>query len=188
MFSLGLVAITGLAGLRPLGEFLPAVHADDHAIVVFDLAADCRTFVGGPNRGDTFMISGKVFPPGTLPQGVAANDPTLALNGVKPIGNWSIRGRNASPFPPSVAAAYSSSPTAFGTEYIILDDGRALTYETYLLSSGVALSSVTGGTGAFSGAAGEARANPLTFGTNATGCPNGRVTFTLQPGSLRGGS
>jgi hypothetical protein len=70
---------------------------------------------------------------------------------------------------------------------LILDDGRALTYESYRLPSGVVLSSVTGGTGGFSGAAGEAQANPG-LGTNATGCPNGRVTFTLQPGSARGAS
>ncbi|HLJ13902.1 MAG TPA: hypothetical protein VKV15_05350 [Bryobacteraceae bacterium] len=70
---------------------------------------------------------------------------------------------------------------------MILNDGRALTYESYRLPSGVVLSSVTGGIGGFRGAAGEARANPG-LGTNATGCPNGRVTFMLQPGSLRGAS
>jgi hypothetical protein len=189
LFALSLVVLAGLAAVaprfRPLAEFQGVVRAAGGAVLTFDLAADCRTFVGGPNRDDPFMINGKVFPAGTLPSGAAINDPTQSVNGVKPIGNWAIRGRNSFPFQPAVAAAYSSTPVAFGTEYLILDDERTLTYESYRLPSGVVLSSVTGGTGGFSGAAGQARANP-SFGTNATGCPNGRVTFTLHPGSVRG--
>jgi hypothetical protein len=186
--ALYLSVLGHLAGIGPMAGLQPAAWATDDHTLTFDLAADCRTFVGAPGvRGALFMISGKVFPAGTLPSGAATNDPTQPVNGVKPIGNWTIRAQNSFPFPPANAAAYSSSPVAFGTEYLILDDGRALTYETYLLPSGLALSSITGGTGGFSGAAGQAQANPG-MGTNATGCPNGRVTFTLQPGSVRGAS
>jgi hypothetical protein len=52
-----------------------------------DVAADCRTFVTGPNRADVSYVSGKIFPAGTLPSGTATNDPTQPVNGVAPIGD-----------------------------------------------------------------------------------------------------
>jgi hypothetical protein len=45
--------------------------------------------------------------------------------------------------------------------------------------------SVTGGIGGFSGAAGDGLGTII--GTNATGCPNARIKFNIQPGSARGG-
>src|SRR3954447_17940082 len=36
-----------------------------------DVAADCRTFVTGPNRADVSYVSGKIFPAGTLPSGIS---------------------------------------------------------------------------------------------------------------------
>jgi hypothetical protein len=140
--------------------------------------------VAGPNRGDVFIIQGKIFPLGTLPSGNASNDPTLPVNGVSPIGNWICRGQNSFPFPPGIAAAYSSTPAAFNTQYFILNDGRALTAEGYdILPSGEHLS-VTGGVAGFSGASGFIVEGPL--GTNGSGCPNFRAKFNIQPGSVRG--
>src|SRR5690348_14685891 len=86
-----------------------------------DVAADCRTFVGGPNRADVSYVSGKIFPAGTLPSGTATNDPTQPVNGVAPIGDWTTRGQNNFPFPPEIAASYSSTPAFFATQYYILD-------------------------------------------------------------------
>jgi hypothetical protein len=156
----------------------------------FDVACDCRTaspaFIAG-NRGDAWIVSGKIFPAGTLPTGPATNDPTLPVNGVASIGDWTCRGQSATPFPAlpaPVAAAYSGTPFAFNTQYFILKDGRALTVEGYAMENplGERLS-VTGGIGGFSGAAGDVVETP--FGTNATGCPNFSAKFTIQPGSLR---
>jgi hypothetical protein len=166
------------------------VQAAGDKALNFDVACDCRTgspaFFSG-NRGDAWIISGKIFPAGTLPAGTATNDPTLPVRGVAPIGEWTCRGQSALPFPLAVAAAYSASPPAFNTQYFILNDGRALTVEGYVLPNftGERLS-VTGGIGDFSGAAGDVEEAP--FGTNSTGCPNFRAKFKIQPGSVRGAS
>ena len=157
-------------------------EASDTGTLTFEVACDCRTGVAGTNRGDVFIIQGKIFPAGTLPSGTATNDPTQPVNGVAPIGNWICRGQNSFPFPLAIAPAYSSTPFAFNTQYFILNDGRALTVEGYDIPEG-GNNSVTGGIGGFSGAAGDSQNRP--FGTNATGCPNFRATFTIQPGSVR---
>ena len=74
---------------------------------------------------------------------------------------------------------------AKGFRNFVLNDGRALTAEGYALPTGERLS-ITGGIGEFSGAAGSLEEGP--FGTNATSCPNFRVTFHIQSGSVRGAS
>jgi len=202
VFALGLILLAGLAGVapgfRPLAELQAVAQAagDPHSLI-FDVACDCRmgspAFFGG-NRGDAWIISGKIFPAGTLPAGSANNDPILPVNGVAPIGDWTCRGQNAAPFPASVGAAYDATPFGFNTQYFMLNADRALTVEGYaFLVNNIPVErlSVTGGIGAFSGAAGYVKEGPIqegVFGTNATGCPNFRARFTLQPGSMRGGS
>jgi hypothetical protein len=195
LFAFGLVLLAGLVpGFRPLAEFRAAAQpAPDnaHRALTLDVAADCRTFVDGPNRADVSFGSGKIFPAGTLSSGSASNDPTQPVNGVAPIGDWTTRGQNAFPFPPAVAPSYTSTPTFFATQYYIFDGGRtALTVEGYAyfvedtpLASAF---SVTGGIGRFRGAAGDSVGS--TLGTNATGCPNFRARFNFVPGSVRGAS
>jgi hypothetical protein len=190
----GPVLVAGLAGLVP-GFRLPAkfertVQAAGEHVLTFDVACDCRmgspAFFGG-NRGDAWIVSGKIFPAGTLPTGPADNDPTQPVRGIAPIGEWTCRGQNVLPFPLAVGTAYNNSPPGFNTQYFVLNDGRALTVEGYPLPgfTGERLS-VTGGIGGFSGASGDIEEGP--FGTNATGCPNFRATFTFQPGSVRNAS
>ncbi len=168
-----LASLPGIVpGFRPLVELPGIVKAANKHNLTFDVACDCRmaspAFISG-NRGDAWIVSGKIFPAGTLPAGTATNDPTLPVRGVAPIGDWTCRGQSAFPFPPAVAAAYSATPFAFNTQYFILNDGRALTVEGYAIPTGERLS-LTGGIGGFSGAGGDVEEGP--FGTNATGCPN----------------
>jgi hypothetical protein len=179
------LALAGLAGLAVFG--VPAVMkaAEDTHTLTFDVACDCRT--GSPafftgNRGDAFIINGKIFPAGTLPSGTASNDPTEPVNGVSSIGDWSCRGQVAGAFPPAIAPAYSSTPFAWNTQYFILKGGDALTAEGYAMPTGEDLS-VTGGIRGFSGASGFIVEAP--FGTNATGCPNFRAKFRLRRGRGR---
>jgi hypothetical protein len=186
LFALGLA---GLVAVPVLG--LQDAAKGDHGAdtLTFDVACDCRTgspaFFSG-NRGDAWIVSGKIFPAGTLPSGAATNDPTLPVRGVAPIGEWTCRGQNAFPFPPAIAAAYSATPFAFNTQYFILKDGRALTVEGFpILPEGERLA-ITGGIGGFSSASGDVQEAP--FGTNATECPNFRVKFNFQSGSGRGDS
>lgn len=184
------LAVFGLSTIVP--DFLSragmdgVVQANNQNVFTFDVACDCR--MGSPaffqgNRGDAWIISGKIFPAGTLPSGTATNDPTLPVNGVAPIGEWTCRGQNALPFPPAVGAAYDASPWAFNTQYFTLNDGRALTVEGYALPgfTGEQLS-VTGGIGRLRGAGGDVEEGA--FGTNATLCPNFRAKFTIRPGSM----
>jgi hypothetical protein len=178
-------ALFGSVGAAAALATLPSdAEAKDAHTLAFDVACDCRTaspgFFGG-NRGDVFIINGKIFPARTLPSGVASNDPTQPVNGVSPIGDWTCRGQLAGEFPPDIAAAYSSTPFAWNTQYFLLKGG-ALTAEGYPTATGELLS-VTGGIRSFSGASGflvEAG-----FGTNITGCPNFRATFRLRSGRER---
>jgi hypothetical protein len=192
LVALALVLLAGLAGVvpgfRPLAELLAGVQAAGDDVLTFDVACDCRTgspgFFAG-NRGDVFIVNGKIFPAGTLPSGTATNDPTQPVNGVAPIGDWACRGQVTTPFPRAVASSYASVPFALNTQYFTLKDGRALTAEGYAIPTGELLS-VTGGIGGFHGASGSIEEGP--FGTNASGCPNFRAKFRIQPGSVRGAS
>jgi len=172
-------AVIGLMGLAPLAAPVVAKAAEEVEVLVFDVACDCRTgspgfFAGG--RGDPFIVSGKIFPAGTLPSGTATNDPTQPVNGVSPIGDWTCRGQSAGVFPPTLAPAYSSSPFAWNTQYFVLKNG-SITSEGYALPTGELLS-ITGGIRGFSGASGYLTETP--FGTNVSGCPNFRARFRLQ--------
>lgn len=187
----GLVALAGLSGIlpgfRPSNELrAQSVESNSGRVIAFDVAVDCRTAVGGANRGDVIMISGKVFPFRTLPSGRASFDPAQPVNGVAPIGDWHLRGQHASPLPASLAALYPLMPLDFVTVYQIFDEGRsALISEAYnFLPTGRYYLSVIGGTGRFRGAAGEDTDVPI--GTNATGCPNFHISINLLPGSGRG--
>jgi hypothetical protein len=75
-----------------------------------------------------------------------------------------------------VAAAYSSTPFAFNTQYFLLNDGRALTIEGYAIPTGERLS-VTGGIAGFSGAAGDVEEGP--FGNECH-----RMSGTFEPSLL----
>ena len=159
LFAVALAVLASLPGIlpgfRPLVELQSVVKAANKNILTFDVACDCR--MGSPaffrgNRGDAWIVSGKIFPAGTLPAGTATNDPTLPVRGVAPIGEWTCRGQSALPFPPAVAAAYNATPFAFNTQYFILNNGSALTVEGYAIPTGERLS-VTGGIGGFSGPA-----------------------------------
>jgi hypothetical protein len=135
------------------------------------------------------MVTGKIFPGGTLPGGIADNDPVLPVNGVAPIGDWHHRSQTVVPLPADIAPAYSSAPPVLATFYFLFDDGRALVTENWgiIEVNGIptVLGVVTGGIGGFSGAAGDVLGTII--GTNATGCPNGRNRFNIRPGSMRGG-
>ena len=191
--TLSALGVAGLGVVAVLGSQNVDKGTGNRNTLTVDLAVDCRTAVSGPNRGDIFIINGKLFPAGTLASGTASNDPILPVNGVAPIGDWLVRGHHALPLPvpDDVAQRYSSAPADFGTTYFIFDGGRtALTTETYAFLQGqdvsLAYSAVTGGIGRFRGAAGDI--GGLRIGTNATGCPNSRITFNFARGSVRGAS
>ena len=97
-------------------------------VLYLDVAADCRTFAPTSNRGETNMVTGKIFPGGTLPRGNADNDPALPVNGVAPIGDWHHRSQNALPLPPDIAPAYSSTPPVLATFYFFFNNGSSISH------------------------------------------------------------
>lgn len=187
----GLVLLAGLTGIRPGFKLLSDLRAQStesngSRVIAFDVAVDCRTAVGGANRGDVIILSGKMFPFGTLPSGTALFDPAQPVNGVAPIGDWHLRGQHASPMPAALAPLYPLTPIDFVTVYNIFDEGRsALISEAYnFLPTARYYSSIIGGIGRFRAAAGDDTGVPI--GTNATGCPNFHTTMNLLPRSGRG--
>jgi hypothetical protein len=192
-FSIVAFAV-GLLGILPRVDTLMAVQPEAHAaasarVLTLDVAADCRTFVPGLSRGETNMVTGKIFPGGTLPRGIADNDPVLPVNGVAPIGDWHHRSQTVLPLPLDIAAAYSAAPPILATFYFFLEHGGALVSENWgiIEVNGIPIvpGVITGGYGRFSGAAGDTRATII--GTNATGCPNSTGRFNIRPGSIRDG-
>jgi hypothetical protein len=192
--SLLLVGVGPLAGVTGLSQFATAAETPKQQPskdLTIDVAVDCRTIISGQGRGAVFIISGKIFPAGTLPSGTAFNDPTQPLNGVRSIGEFLGRGQYTLPLPPSVAPFYSSAIGDGSTHYFIFENGRtALTAEGYGFPEGglpkEVLLAVTGGIGGFRGASGDIRG--VRLGTNVTGCPNFRTSINLLPGSSRGSS
>jgi hypothetical protein len=185
LLALGLAGVLCSFGI-PIGA---AVEAASAHVLTLDVAADCRTLVPGVGRGGTNMVTGKIYPGGTLPLGDADNDPALPVNGVAPIGDWHHRSQNALPLPPDIAAEYPSTPPVLATFYFFFDHGRALVTESWGIIDINGIPSVpgviVGGFGDFSGAAGDAKGRII--GTNATGCPNSTGRFNIRPGSMRGG-
>src|SRR5262245_27413265 len=142
----------------------------------WDVAIDCRTWRnnGGISfealgRGDGFIADGKIFPAGTLPSGDQTNDP----NDPGSIGNWVERGTMAATVAEIDAGA---RPAFFATWYHFLYDGSALVADGPHPESGPM--AVVGGIGRFSGAGGQL--SDEIIGWNSTGCPNLRLTITLE--------
>ena len=123
-------------------------------------------------RGDGYIMNGKIFPAGTLRSGTQSNDP----NDPGSIGTWVGRGTST-----ATLAEHLADPQSFGvfwTQYLLLNDDRALVSEGWYKPAGVGQSAVTGGMGAFRGARGEM--SGVNIGTNSTGCPNIRFTINLK--------
>ena len=179
---IGLV-VFGLAGIVPSLPFQvavqTAVQADADRTITLDMALDCRTFnytrgltLDQIVRGDGFIINGKIFPAGTLGSGTQSNDP----NDPSTIGTYVSRGTSTATLAEHLAKP--ESPGVFATQYYLLNDGRALVGEGWSAASGAHQEAVVGGMGAFRGASGEVFA--VNSGTNITGCPNIRLTFSLN--------
>jgi hypothetical protein len=185
LIALGLVVL-GLTGTVP--SFWSQVAAQTAAQadtgrnerkrrINLDVACDCRTFSFNRGvsfdqvvRGDGFIVNGKIFPAGTLPEGAASNDP----NDPGSVGKWICRGTQAVSFADIIAGA--PHPHVFFTQYHLLDDRRGLVSDGASNETrGVA--AVVGGLGSLSGAGGDVSATII--GTNSTGCPNIRFTFNL---------
>jgi hypothetical protein len=144
-----------LAGTAALFGVAPKALAAPMAAttVAFDVAWDGRTYRVNradptfsnqlPARGDGFIVSGKIYPDGTIAQGLASPDQPGS------IGTWICRGFF------NVDIASGKTPHVATTQVWLFDNGDGLINDG--LEGGVAtVRSVTGGMGAYSGMRGYA--------------------------------
>lgn len=155
----------------------------DNEAFTIDVAENCNTAYLNPvvpgepptdvTPGDTIIVSGAIFPGGTLKPGAQNNLPSDPGS----IGAWQSRAVflvNTEQFNGGV------SPIAYATMlYQLPDDSKMLVSEGQVPNIGSSTRrAVIGGTGRFSGATGEVHHENI--GTNGTGCFNYRFTFKLR--------
>ena len=154
-----------------------ASHDDDTFTI--DVACDARTYrqnnvdpaAAGSNRGDTFIVQGKIYPGGTIPKGNDVFSPDNAGS----IGIWICRGTW---MVNSAELAAGASPAFDTTQIYLLPDESKQLFSEGLEGPVPTLRAVTGGTGSAAGVRGEVRQELL--GTNSTGLFNIRFTFRLR--------
>jgi hypothetical protein len=143
----------------------------------FDVAVDQASMagvglpqMGPPQRGNTFIINGKIFPAGTLLPGPQQNDPNAAGS----IGDFYCRATVANNLP-----AGPGLPDLINTQLFRFNSQNQITTEGIESGEpGLAwMRVITGGTGIYLGASGSVRIE--TIGTNASGGFNQRVVFKM---------
>lgn len=172
--------VTAVLVLLPVSA--PAQQKAD-VTVTFDVAFDGRTYRGihgvdpfatdppDISRGDTFILNGKIFPAGTLPEG----DSELGPDSPGSVGGFFCRGTFIYGLDEIAGGA---APIVNSTQHLQLDNGSGLVTEGLEGNVPVAVRAVTGGFGDYMGAAGELHMQVL--GKNPTGESNWRFTFTLK--------
>jgi len=173
---LGLVAI--LLASHSRVDLARAEHEENEFTI--DVACDARTYrqnnldpsAAGSHRGDTFIVEGKIYPPGTIPVGEGVFSPDNPGS----IGTWICRGVwmvNLEQLAAGVSPAFDTAQT-----YLLPDESRQL-FSEGLEGPQPTLRAVTGGTGSMEGVVGQVRQELL--GTNVTGLFNFRFTFRVRP-------
>ena len=161
------------------GLFIPCfAQGATEETMTFDVALDCRTFKynrGVPLEqivpGDGYILSGKIFPAGTLRLGAQMNDPNAAGS----IGTLVTRGTTNATLAEHLANP--NSPGVFETGYLLLGDRGGLVSNGWFAAGGANKAAIGGGWGSLRGATGELSFSSL--GTNGTGCENSRATIIL---------
>ena len=160
-------------------------HARDDKTLKVDVAIDAATFSpnnndpsdpSNPKRGTTFIVTGKIFPAGTIPPGVTSFDP----NQPGSIGLWACRGV----FLADLADIMSGKAKhAFDTTQLFFfpDDNNLIAVEGIEGSVGVTTQRVVlGGTGMFTGVSGTASQETIGLNQNGNGLFDLRFTLNLK--------
>jgi hypothetical protein len=171
------LAIAALLVLTPL-SYRVFADSDDETFTI-DVACDARTYrqnnvdpsAPGSNRGDTFIVQGKIYPGGTIPKGNNVFSPDNAGS----IGTWICRGTW---LVSSTELGEGASPAFDTTQIYLLPDESKQLFSEGLEGPVPTMRAVTGGTGSADGARGQVRQELL--GTNSTGLFNLRFTFKLE--------
>jgi hypothetical protein len=183
VFVFGLAIVLALAlTIHPR----PTKAGDDRTFSL-DVVEDCNPATAVVNSanpledttmnnsvGDTLVVTGTIFPGGTLHSGAESNSPGDPGS----IRQWRSRATLVANW--NAQTGFDASPIAFATMIYTLNNGRdSIMSEGLVPNIGSSTKrAIIGDTGSFSGAGGEVRLQNL--GTNVTGCFNYRFTFKLK--------
>ena len=184
MTHAGRILLMAVLVLTVVGVGFPRAEAPqgDSQALTIDVAEDCNAAYVNPvvpnepftevTPGDTILVTGTIYPGGTLKPGAQSNLPTDP----GAIGNWMSR---AVFTVDTIQFNGGVSPIAFATMlYMLPDNSRSLTSEGLVPNVGASAERpVIGGTGKFASARGVVRMENI--GTNGTGCFNYRFKFNL---------
>jgi hypothetical protein len=154
-------------------------RAAENDTLVLDVAIDAQTLSytrpdawgSGPMRGDTFIVTGRIFAGGTIPDGDTTN--TFGPDADGSIGSLVSTGV----FTTDAATIAAGAPFYASTTHLFqLDSGDGMVSQG-LEGVADAVRAVIGGTGAYSGAIGQVTEQVL--GSNGTGGKNLRLTFQI---------
>ena len=183
MFATLLVVIAALHAIRK-PAFAHYRDGDDNTLKV-DVAIDAATFSasnnnpadpGNPRRGSTFIVTGKIFPAGTIPAGITSFDP----NQPGSIGTWVCRGVFLADFA-DVASGKARLTVDTTQLFLFPDDNNSLATEGLEGNVGVTTHRVvTGGTGVFDGASGVENQETIGLNQNGKGLFDLRFTINLR--------
>ncbi len=172
--------IVGLTGLMMFGGVLNAVsEAKSEKEFTVDVACNGSTLGLNPadpadppfSRGDVAVVTGRIFPAGTLPLGVTTSDP----NATGGIGTWRCLFASLAEPPIIGAITYYFALEENGQESMLLVQGL----NSHIFPGSVSRThAIVGGTGKYDGASGEVREEVL--GTNGSQCFNLRFHFSLK--------
>lgn len=149
--------------------------------ITLDVALDGRTFVvnrvepsaGSINRGDTFVLNGKIFNGGTIPIGGTKTEPSsVGPDTSGSIGDWIGRGT----YLVDSAELSTAKIQRATTNYFLLPNKARIVTEGFEGASDITRV-VTGGLRQYDGARGNTTVERL--GINSTGAYNLRFIFTL---------
>ena len=186
-FLRSLVAFIALAlAIIPIRAM--AEDSNSTKTLTLDVAIDGSTLALNNNdpanpavKGTTFTVTGKIFPGGTIPDGVTPFDP----NQPGSIGTWICSGV----FVADAADIFGGkAKIAFHTNQIFMfsDDRNALFTEGLEGSVGTTTHRVVvGSTGAFEGLVGQERQETIGLNLNGKGLFDIHFTFALRENDFR---
>ncbi|MBV9645816.1 MAG: hypothetical protein JO334_19840 [Verrucomicrobia bacterium] len=184
-FLRSLVVLVGSSALALAITSIRAMAEDSNGAktLTLDVAIDGSTLALNNNdpanpavKGTTFTVTGKIFPGGTIPDGVTPFDPNQPG-----IGTWVCSGV----FVADAADIFGGkAKIAFHTNQIFMlhDDQNALFTEGLEGSVGTTTHRiVAGGNGVFKGLVGQERQDTIGLNLNGKGLFDLHFTFKLEP-------
>lgn len=180
LFPAMLIALAAVFLLPQSGSVTQA--AQNATTLVLDVSCDGNTFIlnrattasDGIHRGDTYVLNGKIYAGGTIPEGGTRTSPSaFGPDQAGSIGVWYSRGT----FLVGGAKFSDEKIQRVSTHYFTLNDKNRIFTEGFEGSVDINRA-VIGGINNYAGARGSVSMERL--GVNATGSYNLRFTFTLE--------